>query len=161
MLEKVPGDVASGCWPYLVAKSSHVGIGVDRLAYPLHHPTTYNHQTRGQGFLPGVILSRRVTVHGGALLGDAKAPDLDICGCIDHLDTCVIEFYMEHIAFTRICLPYVGIIMVCMHVSLVELPFQTVMGWIPALECMLSDVRGHLVPCPISSGSERFCPPRP
>jgi hypothetical protein len=34
MLEKVPGDVASWCCPYLVAKSSHVGVDVDRLAYP-------------------------------------------------------------------------------------------------------------------------------
>jgi hypothetical protein len=25
MLEKVPRDVASRCWPYLVAKSSHMG----------------------------------------------------------------------------------------------------------------------------------------
>jgi hypothetical protein len=35
---------------------------------------------------------------------------------------------MEHIAFTRICLPYVGIIKVCIRVALVELPVQTVMG---------------------------------
>jgi hypothetical protein len=52
---------------------------------------------------------------------------LDICGGVDFLGTYVIEFYMEHISFTKIHLPYVGIIMVCMRVSLVEQPFQAVM----------------------------------
>jgi hypothetical protein len=52
-------------------------------------------------------------------------------------------------AFTWICLPYVGIITVCMCVSLVELPFHMVMGWILALECMLSDACGLLQLCPI------------
>jgi hypothetical protein len=95
---------------------------------------TYNYQTRGQGFLSGAVLSRRATAGGGALLGDAKPPALDICEGVDCLGTYVIEFYTERIAFTRICLPYVGIIMVCIRVYLVELPFQTVMGWIPVLE---------------------------
>jgi hypothetical protein len=36
MLEKIPGDVASWCWPYLVAKPSHAGVDVDGLAGPLH-----------------------------------------------------------------------------------------------------------------------------
>jgi hypothetical protein len=45
-----------------------------------------------------------------------------------------------------------GSIMVCMRVSLVEASFQTVMGWVPALEYMLSGARGLLQPCPISSG---------
>jgi hypothetical protein len=39
MLEKIPGYVASRCWPYLVAKPSHTGVDVDGLAGPLHHPT--------------------------------------------------------------------------------------------------------------------------
>jgi hypothetical protein len=34
MHEKVLGDVASQCWPYLVAKSSHTGLDVDGLACP-------------------------------------------------------------------------------------------------------------------------------
>jgi hypothetical protein len=68
-------------------------------------------------------LSRRAAAGGEALLGDAKPLGLNICEGVDRLGTYVIEFYMEHIAFTRICLPYVGIIMVCMHVSLVKLPF--------------------------------------
>jgi hypothetical protein len=115
---------------------------------------------RGRGFLPGVVLSHCVAVGGGALLGDAKPLGLDICGAIACLVTCVIEFYMERIAFTRICLPYVGIIMACMRVSLVELPFQTVMGHISALKCMLSGACGLLQPCPISSGSECYHPLR-
>jgi hypothetical protein len=85
-----------------------------------------------------------VAVGGGALLGDAKPQGLDICGGIDRLGTRVINVYMECIAFTKICLPYVGIIMVCMRISLVELPFHMVMGQIPALECMLSGARGLL-----------------
>jgi hypothetical protein len=75
--------------------------------------------------------------------------------------TCIIEFYTERIAFTRIYLPYVGIIMVCMHVSLVKLPFQVVMGQILVLECILSGVRGLLLPHPILSGSECHRPSRP
>jgi hypothetical protein len=51
--------------------------------------------------------------------------------------------------------------MMCMHVSLVLLPFQTVMEWIPALECMLSGVRGFLQPRPILSGSECYRPRGP
>jgi hypothetical protein len=34
MLKKVPADVASRCWTYLVAKSSHAGVDVDGLACP-------------------------------------------------------------------------------------------------------------------------------
>jgi hypothetical protein len=101
---------------------------VDGLAGPLHRPMTCSHQTRGHGFLPGAALSRHVAVGGGALLGDTQPLGLDICGGVDYLGTYVIEFYIERIAFTRVCLPYAGIIMVCMRVSLVELPFQTVMG---------------------------------
>jgi hypothetical protein len=32
MLEMVLGDIASQCWPYLVANSFHVGVDVDGLA---------------------------------------------------------------------------------------------------------------------------------
>jgi hypothetical protein len=84
---------------------------------------------------------------------------LDICEGVDRLGTYVIEFYMECIAFTRIYLPYVGIIMVCICVSLVEIPFQTVMRWIPVLQCILLGACGLLQPCPILSGSEYYPPP--
>jgi hypothetical protein len=51
MLEKVPGDVVSQCWPYLVAMSSHTGVDVDGLAYPLHRPMVHSCQMREQGLL--------------------------------------------------------------------------------------------------------------
>jgi hypothetical protein len=43
-------------WLYLAAKPSHVGVDVDGLAWPLHHPTPCSRQTRGQSLLPGVVL---------------------------------------------------------------------------------------------------------
>jgi hypothetical protein len=48
---------------------------------------------------------------------------MDICEGVNRLGTCVIEFYMECTAFTKRCLTYVGIIMVCIRVVLVELKF--------------------------------------
>jgi hypothetical protein len=45
MLEKFPGDIASWCWLYFVAKSSHVGADVDGVACPLHRPTAWDHPT--------------------------------------------------------------------------------------------------------------------
>jgi hypothetical protein len=78
MLEKVLGDIASWCWPYLVAKPSHVEVGVDGLACPLHHPMACNHQSRGQGFLSGIVWSYHAAVGGGALPGDMKPLGLDI-----------------------------------------------------------------------------------
>jgi hypothetical protein len=97
----------------------------------------------------------------GALLGDVKPPGLDICGGVDCLGTSVIEFCTEHIAFMRICFLYVGIIIMCMCVSLVLLPFKTVMGWIPTLECMLLGACGFLQLCRILSGSECYRPQGP
>jgi hypothetical protein len=63
---------------------------------------------RGHSFLLVANLSHCVAVGGGALLGHVKPPGLDISGGIDRLGTCVRDFYMERIAFIRICLPYVG-----------------------------------------------------
>jgi hypothetical protein len=54
---------------------------------------------------------------------DAKPPGLDIRWSVDHFGTYIAELYMEYIIFTRTCLPYVKVIMVFMHVSLVELLF--------------------------------------
>jgi hypothetical protein len=45
-------------WLYLAAKPADVGVDVDGLAYPLHRPMACSHQTRRQGLLPGVVLSR-------------------------------------------------------------------------------------------------------
>jgi hypothetical protein len=88
------GDTASWRRLYLAAKPSHVGADVDGLAYPLHHPMSYNHQTRGQGLLSGIALSRRAVVGGGTFLGDAKPPGLDICWRVDRLGTCVTESHL-------------------------------------------------------------------
>jgi hypothetical protein len=49
---------------------------------------------------------------------------------------------MEKLAFTRACLSGVSAIMEIMHVPLVELLSQAVMGWILALEYLLSGARG-------------------
>jgi hypothetical protein len=46
-------------WLYLPTMPSHVGVNVDGLVCPLHHPTDYSRQTRGQCLLPGVVLSHR------------------------------------------------------------------------------------------------------
>jgi hypothetical protein len=123
MLEKVLGDVASWCCLYLAAKPSHVGVDMDGLSCLLHHPMTRSHQTRGQGLLLGTAV-----VGGGAIPGHAKALGLDIHWRVDCLGTYVTEFYMEYIVFTKTCLPYVRVIMAFMRVSLIELPFQTMMG---------------------------------
>jgi hypothetical protein len=52
--------------------------------------------------------------------------------------------------------------MAFMHVSLVELLRQAVMGWIPALEYMLLGKRVLPQPCPIMPGKKcrRFLKPR-
>jgi hypothetical protein len=44
-------------WLYLAAKTSHVGVDVDELAYPMHSPMTCSRQTSGQGLLQSVVLS--------------------------------------------------------------------------------------------------------
>jgi hypothetical protein len=46
-----------------------------------------------------------------------------------------------------------------MRVSLVELLRQAVMGWIPALQYMLSGAHGLLWPCPIVLGGYRLLRP--
>jgi hypothetical protein len=81
---------------------------------------------------------------------------------LDCMGTCVIEFHIECIAFLPGCVYLTfGSIMVCIRVSLVKPSFWTVMGWVPALEYMLSGARGLLQLCPILSSNERYCPSRP
>jgi hypothetical protein len=92
-------------WVFLAAKPSHMGVDVNGLAYPLHHPTTCSHQMSQQGPLLGTALFRRVAMDGGTFLGDVKPPGLDIHWRIDRLGTWVTKFYMEYIVFTRTCLP--------------------------------------------------------
>jgi hypothetical protein len=64
-------------WPYLAAKPSHVGVDVDELACPLHRPTACSHQTRGQGLLPGVVLSHHYSGRW-RISRDVKLLGLDI-----------------------------------------------------------------------------------
>jgi hypothetical protein len=71
-------DIALWHRLYLVAKPSHVGVDVDGLAYPLHHPMTCSCQSRGQGFLSGTALSHCAVVGGDTFLGDVRPPGLDI-----------------------------------------------------------------------------------
>jgi hypothetical protein len=120
-------DISSWCRLYLASKPSHVGVDVDELPYPLHYPTTCSCQMRGHGLLPSATLSHRAVVCGGAFPGDAKPPGLDIRWRVDHPGTCVTEFYMGYIVFTRTCLPYVRVIMAFMRASLAKLPLQIVM----------------------------------
>jgi hypothetical protein len=63
-------------WLYMMAKSSHVGVDVDRLAYPLHRPTVCSCQTRGHGLLPSTILSCRCSGRWH-LSGDVKPLGLE------------------------------------------------------------------------------------
>jgi hypothetical protein len=72
------GDVASRHRFYLAAKPSHVGVDVDGLACPLHRLMICIYQMRGHGFLSSTALSCCAVVGGGAFLGDAKPPGLDI-----------------------------------------------------------------------------------
>jgi hypothetical protein len=64
-------------------------------------------QTRGQGFLLSAVLSHRVGLGGGALLGDTKPLALDACGGVDCLDTYIIDFYTERMTF------YMGMLTLC------------------------------------------------
>jgi hypothetical protein len=115
-------------WSYLTAKPFHVGIDVDGLACPLHHPMVYDHQTRGQSFLLGAASSYRAIVGGGTFSRGVKPTGLDIWCSVDHLGICVTESYMENLTFFRACLSYVRVIMVIMRVSLVKWLCQMVMG---------------------------------
>jgi hypothetical protein len=62
---------------YLAAKPFHVGVDVDGLVCPLHHPTVCSRQTRGS-FLFGAAISHHAVVGGSAFLGGARPPGLDI-----------------------------------------------------------------------------------
>jgi hypothetical protein len=56
-------------------------------------------QIRGQGALPGSILSHRVRMVGDALLGGTQPLTLDPFETIDCLSTCITDFYIEYVAF--------------------------------------------------------------
>jgi hypothetical protein len=72
------GDAVVLCLLYLAAKPSHMGVNVDGLVCPLHRPTAYNCQLRGQSFLSCAALSHHAAVGGGAFLRCVRHPVLDI-----------------------------------------------------------------------------------
>jgi hypothetical protein len=55
-----------------------------------------------------------------------------------------LGFYIGRIVFTCVLLHCGRVLVLCMCVSLVELPFEIAMRWIPALEYMLSSALGLL-----------------
>jgi hypothetical protein len=74
----VLGDTVMLHQLYWAAKPSNMGVDVDGLANPLHHPTTCSRQTWGHGFLSSAALSHRAAVGGGAFQGGARPLGLDI-----------------------------------------------------------------------------------
>jgi hypothetical protein len=88
---------------------------------------------------------------GRAFSGDAKQPGLDIWWRVDRMDTCVTESLNGVDCFNQ------GILILCqrhhmmfMRVSLVKLLCQAMMGWVSALEYLLSDALGshnHISSC--------------
>jgi hypothetical protein len=55
-----------------------MGVNVDGLTYPLHRPTVYGRQTRGQSFLSNYVMSHHATIGSGTFLGGVKPPGFDI-----------------------------------------------------------------------------------
>jgi hypothetical protein len=80
---------------YLAAKPAHLGVDVDGLACPLHHPMVCDRQMRGEGLLPDVVLSHHCSGGGGTFPGDVEPSSLDIRWSINRVDACVTESYME------------------------------------------------------------------
>jgi hypothetical protein len=59
------------------------------------------------GALPVSVLSCRLRVVGGTLIGDTQPPALDACEGIDCLSTYIIDFYIEYAVF------YHGLLTLC------------------------------------------------
>jgi hypothetical protein len=85
----------------------------------------------------------------------------EACCSVGCLGTYVTESYIEKLAFTRACLSHIKVIIVITCVSLVELLYQTTMGWILAFEYMLSGTHELLRPRPIMPGNKCHCFSRP
>jgi hypothetical protein len=80
---------------YLATKHAHVGVDVDELAFPPHCPMACGRQTRRQGLLLGIVLSRHYSGGSGAFPGDMKPLGLDIWWSIDRVDVCATKSYIE------------------------------------------------------------------
>jgi hypothetical protein len=129
------------------------------LACPLHHPTTYSHQTRGHGFPPGAVLSRLGAVGGGALLGDAKPPGLG------HLWRCRLLGYLCHRVLHGAYFFYQDTFTLCWnHYGVYAcIPGRATISGSdvtnPSTRVYAVGTHGFLQPRPILSGSE-CCHPR-
>jgi hypothetical protein len=98
-----------------------------------HHPTAYGRYMRGEmascQALSCPVGQRQVVV----LFWGMQSPRTWIFAKVLTAWVPMSDFCTEHIAFIKIRLPYAGIITVCIHVSLAELPFWIVMGRISVL----------------------------
>jgi hypothetical protein len=106
------------CFTWLLSLPTW-GADVDGLACFLHRHAVCSRQRGGFCRLAGATLSRRIAVGGGAFLGGAKPPGLDIRHGVDRPGSCETESYMEKLAFTRPYLSRVRGIMAIMCVALV------------------------------------------
>jgi hypothetical protein len=73
---------------------------VDGLAYPLHHPTACNHQTRGHGVLSSAALSHHAAVGGDTFSRDAKPPSLIFVGVLT-----VWVLVLSNLTWSKLFLP--------------------------------------------------------
>jgi hypothetical protein len=73
-LEMILGEVVSQCGFTWWLSLPTWGVDVDGLAFPIHRPTVHSCQMRGQGLLPGAILSYRCSGRWH-LSGDVKLPE--------------------------------------------------------------------------------------
>jgi hypothetical protein len=153
MLKMVLRDVAS-CYALAWLLSLPLWGQCERAGLPLHRPMACIQQTRKQYFKSCAALSHHAEASSGGFSEDAKPLDSDICLSVDHLGPMSLSFYMGRVSFTRVSLPCGGVLVACMHIFLIELPFQTAIRRIPILEYMLLGVHGLLQACLVSPGNE-------
>jgi hypothetical protein len=161
ILEKVLANIAS-CCAFAWQKSSHVGVNMDVLACPCTSWWWLVAVRRGDETLCQVSCYPVVQQQVVASLWRMQSPWTRIfAGVITVWVLVSLSFYMRRIIFTSVFLPYGGVLVVCMRVSLIRLLYQTAMRWIPILECIPSYACGLLQSCHISSGNECYRLPRP
>jgi hypothetical protein len=136
MFEKVPMVAALQGRLCLVAKSSFRPVWMGWLApYPYLGPTVI--RIRGQDALPGFVLSHRVRMVSGALLVRYPWPWM----LVEVLTAFIPIYRLLHGACALLPeghLPYVGSVMACIRISLIELLSRLIMRRVPAPEYMLS-----------------------
>jgi hypothetical protein len=98
MIERIHGVAALWGWLCFTVKSLWWLVWMGCLT-PYSDLGPIVIQIRRQGALSGSVLSCHVRVVSGTLLGDTQPWALDACGVIDCPSTCIIYFYIEHVAF--------------------------------------------------------------